>query len=126
MDDLHGYVAYVIPAAFAVMALWSLVAFIRNKAPGDRFWHLLAAVQVILGIQVIVGGILYLTGARPATPGPEWRHYTYGGLFPLFVLVMAHRYARRSEGVSWMVFGIAAIFLFGLTFMALRTGSGAS
>jgi hypothetical protein len=126
MDEVHGYIAYAIPTAFAVMALWSLIGFIRNKAPGDRFWTLLAGIQVVLGIQVLIGGILYLTGARPATPGPEWRHYTYGGLFPLFVLIMAHRYARKTEGISWMVFGGAAVVIFGLTFMALRTGTGAS
>lgn len=124
MDDVHRFVAYSIPAGFAVMALWALLGFIRNKAPGDRFWTLLAALQVVLGIQVIVGGILYLTGARAQTNGPEWLHYVYGGLFPLFILLLAHRFARRTEGVSWMVFGGAAFVIFGLTFRALQTGLG--
>jgi hypothetical protein len=96
---------------------------VRNKAPGDRFWTLLAILQAVLGLQVVVGGVLYLLGHR-ATPssGPEWLHYAYGGLFPVVVLVGAHRFSRRHESIAWLVFGLAALVIFGLTFRALGTG----
>lgn len=124
MTDLHRYVAYAIPAGFALLALWAFFSFVRNKAPGDRFWTFLAILQAVLGLQVVVGGILYLLGHR-ATPasGPEWLHYAYGGLFPVVLLVAAHRYSRRNESVAWLVFGFAALVNFGLTFRALGTGN---
>lgn len=124
MDVVHEAIGYSIPAGFALMTLWALVSFIRNKAPSRWFWNLLAALQVIIGIQVVLGGILYLGGGRPATDGPEWLHYLYGGLFPAVVLVFAHRFARRAEGIAWIVFGVAAFVNFGLTFRALQTGLG--
>jgi hypothetical protein len=121
MTGIHHYIAYLVPAGFLLISLWALVAFIRNRTPGESFWRLIAATQIVLGIQIIVGGILFLIGNRPTTDGPEWLHYTYGGLFPLFMLVIAHRYGRRTEGIAWIVFGIVAFITFGLTFRALQT-----
>jgi heme A synthase len=124
VTSIHRYTAYVVVAGWAALALWALVSFLLNKAPGDAFWNLLAAMQVLVGVQVVVGGVLFVFGSRPATPGPSWLHYAYGGLFPLAVLVFAHRYARRNQSVSWMVFGVAAFVIFGLTLRALQTGLG--
>jgi hypothetical protein len=125
LDALHRFVGYTIPAGFALMALWAIVSFIRNKAPGSWFWNLLAVVQVVIGIQVLIGGILFLfTDGRPPSNGPQWLHYVYGGLFPAVVLVVAHRFAKKAEGIAWIVFGAAAFVNFGLTFRALQTGLG--
>lgn len=101
-----------------------IVGLIRNKAPGNWFWTLVGAVQVVLGLQVLVGGILYLMGNRPVTSGPEWLHYVYGGLFPAALLVLAHRLGKRFEDIPWVVFGIVSFVCFGLTFRALQTGLG--
>lgn len=126
MSDIHGLIAYSIPTGFVVLTLWAVVAFLRNRGPGDWFWNLLAALQVVIGVQVVLGVILYLSGARPQTNGPEWLHYVYGGLFPAAVLIAAHRVARseRFSGIPWVVFGIAALVCFGLTFRALQSGNG--
>ncbi|MPZ70015.1 MAG: hypothetical protein GEU71_10870 [Actinobacteria bacterium] len=126
MTDFHRYLAYSVPTAFLLIALWALVSFIRNKNPSDWFWNLLALVQVVIAIQVIVGGILFLMDHRPASNGPTWLHYVYGGLFPGALLVFAHRYARteRFKSIPWAVFGVVAFVCFGLTFRALQTGLG--
>jgi hypothetical protein len=120
----HKYVGFSVPAGFLLLFGWALVSFIRNKPPGEWFWRLLAVVQVVLGVQIVVGGTLFLLGYRPSPNGPVWLHYVYGGLFPAGVLIAAHRYARRYEGISWMIFGVAALVNFGLTFRALQTGLG--
>ncbi len=124
MTALHRFIAYGVPAGFAVLVLWAILSFIRNRAPGAWFWNLVAVLQVVIGIQVVVGAILYLAGHRPEANGPEWLHYVYGGLFPAVVLFFAHRFGRKTEGVAWMVFGFAAFICFGLTFRALQTGLG--
>lgn len=124
MDTVHGFIAYGIPAGFLLLTLWSIVALVRNKAPGGVFWNVLAVLQVVIGIQAIIGVILLLTGARPPTQGPQWLHYAYGGLFPAIVLAVAHRFARKYEGIPWLAFGIAGFVIFGLTFRALQTGNG--
>jgi heme A synthase len=124
VTPIHRYVAYAVVAGWALLALLALFSFVRNRAPGDAFWNLLAVLQVLLGVQVVVGAVLFLTGRRPPASGAPWLHYAYGALFPVAVLAFAHRYARRNESVSWMVFGIAAFVIFGLTFRALQTGLG--
>lgn len=124
MVDLHRLVAYAVPAGFALLTLGALFTFLRNREPGAWYWSLLAAVQVVLGVQVVVGVILFLMGNRARTEGPDWLHYVYGGLFPLAVLVAAHRFASRHAGAEVAVFGFASLVAFGLTFRALQTGLG--
>lgn len=124
MTELHGYIAYSVPAAFGLLALWALYCLIRNREPNEWYWRLLALVQVILGVQVLIGGVLYLMGRRANPNAGEWLHYVYGGLFPIFVLLVAHRFARRDQQIAWLAFGAAAFVNFGLTFRALQTGLG--
>ena len=112
------------PAGFLLLALATAVGLIRNKAPGDWFWTLVGAVQVVLGIEVVVGAVLFLIGKRPETSGTEWLHYVYGGLFPIALLVLAHRLGKRYQDIPWIIFGIISLVTFGLTFRALQTGLG--
>ena len=123
MSRVHLYVGYAIPAGFALLALWSLVTFFRNKPPASGYWTLLGVLQVVLGVQIAVGVILFLMGLTPPTEIP-WLHYAYGGLFPAFLLVVAHRQARKHVGAEWVFFGFAALLSAGLTFRALSTGLG--
>ena len=123
MSVVHRYLGYAVPAGFAVLALWALVSFLRNRPPSDRFWTLLGILQVVIGVQVVIGGILFLLGLSPPSE-PAWLHYAYGGLFPAALLVAAHRAARRFEDVPWLVFGAVAFVNFGLTTRALMTGLG--
>jgi hypothetical protein len=121
---VHVVVAYSILAGFGILALWALGGFIFNRAPGDWFWNLLGALQVAIGIQLIVGGVLFFTGARPDTPDATWLHYIYGAVFPALVLAVAHRFARRFPQLPWAVFGFAAFICFFSFFRALQTGFG--
>jgi energy-coupling factor transporter transmembrane protein EcfT len=122
--DLHRYIAYSVPTGWALLALTSLVTYVFNRDPGEWYWRLLAVLQVILGIQIIVGGTLFLTGHRAPGISFPGSHYVYGSLFPLIVLFFAHRYARRQTRVAVAIFGVAAFLCFGLTMRALQTGLG--
>jgi heme A synthase len=125
ITGVHEYIGFSIPAGFLILTLWTVAAWIRNKTPGPWFWRLVAILQVVLGLQIVIGGTLFLLGHRPHPNGPVWLHYVYGGLFPAALLIYAHRLARsRFEEVPWVVFGIAAFVCFGLTFRALQTGLG--
>ena len=124
MTRIHLFIGWAVPTGFGVLALWSLWALVRNRPPGGGYWNLLGALQGILGLQVIAGAILFLLGGRPNSNGPVWLHYVYGGLFPAVLLVVAHRYAKRYADIPFVVFGIAALVICGLTVRALMTGLG--
>jgi hypothetical protein len=122
--DIHRFIAFTIPSGFFLLTLWSGFVLLRNKEPGGGYWNLLAALQVIIGIQFLVGATLFLMGHRPDSNGPQWLHYVYGAFFPALVLGVAHQRARKVEGAPWLIFGIAAFLCAGLTFRALQTGLG--
>lgn len=124
LTPLHKVVGYSIPTGFAILALWAVYGLIRNRDPHPWFWSLLGVLQVVIGIQFVFGGLLFLSGYRPDSNGPEWLHYVYGALFPAAVLTFAHRWARGAKTAPWLVFGVAALICFGLTFRALQTGLG--
>lgn len=125
MNEVHRYVGWTVPIGFGVLALWSAYCLIRNRSPHDRFWTLLGVMQAIVGLQVLIGGILFLIGRRPPSD-PAWLHYAYGGLFPAALLMLAHRLGRsRFESVPWVAFGAASLLICGLTTRALMTGFGA-
>lgn len=126
MSEVHRYIGFAIPAAFAVLVLWTIYTLIRNRPPHDWFWSLLGILQVVIAVQVVVGAVLFGAGLRPPSQDLRWLHYFYGGLFPAIVLIAAHRIAQRDRfrEIPWMVFGFAAFINFGLTSRALMTGLG--
>ena len=130
MTDFHGVIAYFIPSGFLLLALWALGVVIVNRGPGPWFWRVLAVLQVIVGVQLMVGIILLVQGGWPK----NWRHFVYGAAMPLLMLFIAHRLgagksvaglgANRFRDVPWAVFGIASFIAAAATFMAYVTGVG--
>lgn len=124
MTELHRFVAYAVPAGFGLLFLMSLFGYFANKEPGNWYWNTLAVLQVVLGVQFIVGAVLFISGAQPDSNGPSWLHYVYGAGFPLLVLFFAHRQARKHPGAELAMFGFAAFLCTFSTLRALQTGLG--
>jgi hypothetical protein len=126
VTEIHHYFAYLIPAGWLLLAVWSGATLVRNKPPSSWFWSVLAVLQVALGIQAVLGIVLFLMGYRPNSNGPSWLHYIYGLIFPVVVLGFAHRYARseRFRDIPWLVFGVAAFLIGFATIRAIQTGLG--
>jgi hypothetical protein len=125
ITEIHLYVGWSVPIGFGVLTLWSLWILVRNRVPHDWYWSLLAILQVVVGVQFIVGAVLFLSGRRPVFEGATWLHYVYGAFFPAALLLFAHRAAQgRFSEVPFIPFGIAAFLCCGLTVRALMTGLG--
>lgn len=124
MTELHRYVAFAVPAGFALLVIMSVVVYFANKEPGGWYWNTLAVLQVTLGIQLVVGVILLIGGAVPRSNGPSWLHYVYGAGFPMLVLGVAHVQARKRPGAEIIFFGIAAFLCAFATLRAVQTGLG--
>ena len=122
MNALHRVLGFAVVGGFFLIMVWGFAARITKKAdPGTWFWRLLAAEQVVLGIQIIVGIVLLIVNGFDAKP---FLHYLYGSVFPITVLVIAHVFARDLERDNYFPFAVAAFICFGLTLRALMTGLG--
>ncbi len=119
--SIHGTLAWSIPVGFGIVTLWSIYSFVRNRPPAPLYWTVLGALQVVLAVQILFGAVLFLSGSRA-----PWLHYAYGGLFPVALLVAAHRLGRRYEDIPWVWFGVASALIVGLTIRAVVTGGAAS
>ncbi|HEX2259655.1 MAG TPA: hypothetical protein VHJ40_07935 [Actinomycetota bacterium] len=116
MNLFHKVVGLAVAGLFALLALWGGLLWILNAHPGKWFWRLLAAGQILFGIQIVAGAFMLISrGGRPIL------HYVYGA-FPLLVLYYAHRIAKRLEGIEWVGFAIAGLVIFGLQLRGYMTG----
>lgn len=118
MRLVHQYLGLGIGGVFLLLSLWGLVQWIRNADPGPMYYRLLAVAQVGLALQVI-GGIVMFLAFRD---GPfDALHMIYGG-FPILVLIFAHTYSKKLEGLEWVAFAVAGLFIFGLQLRGYMTG----
>ena len=119
--EVHAAIGFAIVGGWGVLFLWGLVAFLVKREPNQWFWRLLAALQVLLIVQLVAGFVLLALGHRQVI-----LHYAYGIVFPAIVLVIAHVFARGLdvESDTWKVFAVASFFVLGLTLRALTTGLG--
>jgi heme A synthase len=119
--EIHRYVGYFVVALFTVGWVWGLVAWIAKRDPGERFWVWVTLVQVVSGIQALIGIAVFLSGHRALT----LLHYAYG-IFPIVALGVAHLVARRDDFSErpWIPFAWVSFICFGLTLRAVMTGLG--
>lgn len=128
MSEVHKYVGFAVVGLFSIGWLWGLLTWaLRRADPGRGFWGWLVVVQVVAGLQAVIGIVLLLVGRRP----PTWLHLVYG-FGPLVVLLIGHLMARDLQHARpgerpmqpWKVFSLAAFVCFGLTLRGLMTGLG--
>jgi hypothetical protein len=115
---LHRVVGLAIGGIFGIVAVWGLVLWISNRDTSRAFWGVVAAGQIGLVIQVVLGIVMFFLRG-----GMDPLHYAYGA-FPLLVLWFTHRQSKKYEGLEWVAFSIAGLVIFGLQTRGFLTGLG--
>jgi hypothetical protein len=120
MNTFHRIEGFAIVGGWALLLLWGIVLLLARRDAGRFYWGLLTVLQVLLGLQLLAGLWLLVTGGRQPL-----LHYLYGALFPALVIGVAHWFTRSLDKPPYHVFiTIASFFVFGLTLRALMTGLG--
>jgi hypothetical protein len=120
MARFHELEGFVIVAGWGVLFLFGVGLFITKRDANRVYWGLLTVLQVLLGVQLLVGLVLLFAGGRQPL-----LHYLYGAVFPALVLGVCHVLTRGLEKPPYhLFFTIGSFFVFGLTARALMTGLG--
>jgi hypothetical protein len=117
--ELHRIMGFSIVAGWALLFLTGATLAVRRREAGRLYWRLLAVLQVLLGLQVIAGLVVFASGGRPPL-----LHYVYGAIVPALLLFEAHVFARRLDLPNHALFTIAAFVNLLLGARALQTGLG--
>jgi hypothetical protein len=120
MARFHELVGFVIVAGWGLLFLFGVGLFITRRDANRLYWGLLTVLQVLLGVQLLVGLALLIGGS-----GQPILHYLYGAVFPALVIAVCHVLTRGLEKPPYhLFFTIGSFFVFGLTARALMTGLG--
>lgn len=113
LGSLHAWLGWAVVAANAAAGTWALTAHWRVVARGRALWVFIAATQLLIAVQVIIGVIDMQANGREVSGV----HLFYGFL-ALFTIAII--YAYRPQLVRWqyLLYGLGGLFLMGL---ALRS-----
>jgi len=124
---IHEDTAPVILAAGGVTLICGIVLLVLVRGRGSdqgggaalRVFRVLLSVTAALGLlQAIIGGLMYLQGARPG----DGLHYVYGGIV-LLAIPVAYVYSDQHQvRRDIIIMVIAAVAVIGAAVRAFMTG----
>jgi hypothetical protein len=118
LPEIHALLGRAFTLFALIVALWSLMLFLRRQTPGGNFWGTLVIGELLALVQAALGLIQWLGGNMPARS----IHFLYG-ILGLLVWPATFAFTRgRIERRHILFWGLAGLFLFGLTLRASTTG----
>jgi len=121
---VHHYLVFLIWTFGGLGTIWGIVLLIRKQGI-DRIMRALLYITAGLGVlEALMGGILYLSGARPGQPGTldSNLHFVYG-LIVLIGIPVAFTYAsNKSARRDMIVYTIAIAAVAAAAVRAFMTG----
>ncbi|HVS05962.1 MAG TPA: hypothetical protein VHK65_07325 [Candidatus Dormibacteraeota bacterium] len=102
----------------AFIAVWGLFTFFRKQTPPGSFRATLVLTELLFIVQGLVGIGMFAGGSRPS----DQLHWLYGPLLVIVFPVGASYLSGRESRREGLVYGLAALFMFGLAIRAYMTG----
>jgi hypothetical protein len=118
LADLHGTLGFLILVAALLFVLVAAITAWLGRGGDAWIARLRLVFEAILLVQVVVGAIVFLTGARPT----EWLHLVYG-IAILAVIPLATTFASEAPPRSRSgVLAVAGLVILLLAWRLLSTG----
>ena len=131
LAQIHGYIVggTIIGSWLLVMVVALILRVARPNGEVPWFWRLVSVAQIILGVQLLYGIVLFVRSWLGAGgfPGPDVFthvfHPLYGFLFPGVVLFYGHKFSREERLHPLSAFAMVGLVNFGLSFRALMVAA---
>ncbi len=104
----------------AFMAVWSFWLWFRREELNSNFWGALVINAILLIVQLVLGGLLYLNGIA----AERWVHYLYDIMMAITIPAIFGYTRGRSTYQEGLVYAVALFFVWGLVLRAVITGGG--
>lgn len=117
--ELHARLANTVVLFTLVVGVWALANYVRRQGLSPSYWGTLVIGELLLVAQAVIGAVMYLQGGRPF----RTIHFLYGVLV-LLIWPGVYAYTEgRDTRREALIYGLASLFLFGLSLRAIGTGS---
>ena len=103
----------------AFIGLWGLVTYFRKQPSSGSFRATLVLTEALFIVQGLVGVLTFANGRRPH----DNLHWLYGVLLVIVLPIAMSYVSGRDPRREPLVYGIAALFMAGLTIRAFTTGA---
>ena len=115
--QLHRSWAWVVIVANGLVGLWGVGAQWTSRLRGRPYWVSTAVAQAFIGVQVVLGLVVYAQGLRP----PSF-HIFYGVFLVVGpTLVWVYRSEPGLRRWLYLFYGVAGLFFMGLAIRAMLT-----
>ncbi len=100
-----------------LVGIWGLFAYFRKMPSSGSFRATLVLTEVLFILQGLVGVLMFASGRHPH----DNLHWLYGVLLVIVLPIAATYTSGREPRREPLVYGIAGLFMAGLTIRALTT-----
>lgn len=118
VGELHRALSNTIWMFYLFMGVWGVYRALRRHPVNGSYFGAIAVIQIVLVVQALMGGALYLSGLRPER---ELVHYLYGAFGVVFLPgLFAYLKGDDSNTAQWL-FALASLFMFGVIRRIIET-----
>lgn len=118
LSEIHGSLANTTLFYFIALALWGSWRFFRKEGVSSSYWGGLAIAEILLVIQFLLGGYLWILGFRPA----RTVHLLYGVVALLAIPGMYMYTKGRTDRPEMLMYAVVTLITVGLILRATFTG----
>ncbi len=119
LDDIHARLANTALYYFLFLTVWGYWRFFRKQGLSSSFWGAVAIAEILLLLQGVLGGVLWLQGLRPA----RTVHLLYGIVAPMAIPAVYVYTRGRGERAEMLMYGTTCLITVGLILRATTTGA---
>ena len=113
----HERLANAVLLFMLIAGMWGLFSYIRRRGMEPHYWGILAVGEILVLVQGLVGGALWLGDARPERS----IHILYGIVAAITLPAYFAATKGRDDRRVTLVYGLICLFLVGISLRAMST-----